>query len=116
MTFADKFYNTSQYQKEERERNEYNSDDEYDLYRHYVIFKNYEANNGRAVAEDGFVWIHKDATYSALALLLRQDDSDVIKRFSARLTKLLDNAVTPFFCLRRKEYIGKTGYCRQSYI
>ena len=44
----------------------------------------YEANNGRAVAEDGFVWIHKYANYSALALLLRQDDSDVIKRFSTR--------------------------------
>ena len=67
----------------------------------------YEANNGRAVAEDGFVWIHKDATYSALALLLHQDDSDVIKRFSTRLTKLLDNAVTPFFVFDGKHTSAK---------
>jgi hypothetical protein len=36
-SFADRFYNTSQFQKEEKERNEYNSDDEYDLFRHFKL-------------------------------------------------------------------------------
>jgi hypothetical protein len=29
----------------------------------------FEALNGRTVAEDGFVWLHKDATFSALGLI-----------------------------------------------
>ena len=45
----------------------------------------FEALNGRTVAGDGFVWLHKDATFSALGLILRQDDT--IKRFSQRVNK-----------------------------
>jgi len=67
----------------------------------------FEALNGRTVAEDGFVWLHKDATFSALGLILRQDDTDVIKRFSQRVNKLLDHGVTPFMVFDGKRTTGK---------
>ena len=68
----------------------------------------YEALAGRTVAEDAFVWLHKDTRYHAIDLVIMQDDSDtqIIKRFNDRLTKLLDNGVTPFLCLMENGHKG----------
>ena len=66
----------------------------------------YVALAGRTVAEDAFVWLHKDASYHAIDFVITQDDTQIIKRFNDRLTKLLDNGVTPFLCLMENGHKG----------
>jgi hypothetical protein len=51
----------------------------------------YEALAGRTVAEDAFVWLHKDASYHAIDLVITQDDTQIIKRFNDRLANLFLN-------------------------
>ncbi len=67
----------------------------------------YEALAGRTVAEDAFVWLHKDASYHAIDLVITQDDTQIIKRFNDRLSKLLAIVSPHFLCLMENGHKGK---------